>query len=400
MSRSLLVVSTLAACSSSPDLTGVDPWLDAWSKVRRCLVDPGEDVATGIAIEWLTSHRTCSFTPMLAAEPTEQSPLHDLWRAANHELGTLDREARPSVQAAKVEQIDRASLILALARGRAPHAVATEPRIPMIAEVPPKGVFHSVEGPSWSYPHKAEWLGRGKFAERGRDRIVLDHYGHRSLEGLIVHRSHDRGVTWDSEKIPWGVLRGGMTDPKGGQFWRYFQRNGFTTVERFDADGTLNVYPARLSWRPAQRCRSSVSWILLGGYLSVEGDDSDGIKVDREDDLVACDRAGALVLARDKVLRCQESCKPVFTRPVGGSGSATLLPDGRWIYVASLEGVVASWVEGLDGPKFHRLPDPTDEVVALGIADGAPMLLLGWQRNEIIAFPSPPPPRAITSTQP
>jgi hypothetical protein len=397
MSRFLLLALVfLSGCSDARSLDGVESWLDRWGHARSCLVEPAEDVATGVALARLAG-RTCTVT--IGDDPTADSGLHDLWRAANHELRTLDPRALPSVQALKIERIDRASLILGVASWRFATQM-TAPRLTMIPEVPPKGIVHEVGQPPWPYPTPEEY-GASAFVQRGKERTVLAYDGFHGLEGLLVHSSRNGGVTWRTDRMPMGVLRGGLIDPIGGRIWRYYRRNHEDTLERVDLDGTINVFPAKRSWRPAQRCRSKRPWRLLDGELMVEGE-LDYIKLQVADDLVACDERGALVLSETSVIRCDRDCYRVFTRPAQVPGGATLLPDGRWMFVATLEGVAACWVEGSARPSFYRLPDSRDEIVSLEMMGDQPMLLLGWKENTVIAFPKPPAARPVTtsSTQP
>ena len=394
MLRSFIALAVLSACSSVHSLDGVEPWLDNWSRIRSCLVEPAEDIATGVTLARLAS-RTCTIT--IGANPTVESALHDLWRAANRDLRALDPYALPSVQASRIERIDRASLILGFATGWRFAMHTSAPRLTMIPEVPPKGIAHAVGEPPWPYP-KPEEYGASGFVQRGKQRTVLAYDGFHGLEGLLVHTSRDSGATWRTDRMPFGMLRGGLIDPVGGRIWRYYRRNNVDTLERVDLDGTINIYPAKSSWRPAQRCRSRRPWRLLDGELMVEGE-LDYIKLHADDDLIACDERGALVLSKDAVIRCGRDCHRVFTRPAQVPGSATLLPDGRWMFVATLEGVAACWVEGSDTPTFYRLPDSTDEIVSLEMVGDQPMLLLGWQQNTVLGFPKPPAVRPVTSSK-
>lgn len=385
MFRSLLITSALAACSRSVDLDGVDQWLDAWSRARACLVEPAEDTATGIALARLEG-RTCSLATTVAQQPTSDSPLHDLWRSANADLRSLDVRDLPSKQSPTIEGIDRAALILSLSLGKWPTRL-TAPRLRMIAEVPPAGISRPAGDPPWPYPD-ADRIPASLFVQRGTDRAVWDFYGFHGLEGFVVHSSNDRGATWRSEEMPFGLTRGAWVDNQGGRIWQYVTREDRNTVERIDADGTVNVFPRRFSWRPAQRCHAGRTWRLLHQELMVEGEE-DFIEVPQNTDLVACNQQGALLISPDAVLHCNRSCTQVFLRSVNTSGGATLLADGRWLYVASLEGVVAFWVEGSKHASFSRLPDPEDQIVALEMVGGIPMALLGWRHNRVLALPVP-----------
>lgn len=395
MSRALFLLVSLAACSHPPALDGVDEWLDRWSQVRACLVEPAEDTATGIALARFTGRVCDPMTPLFVEVP-DASPLHSLWRSAISDLRTLDRTARPSMQGKTIDRIDRAAFVIGLARGRWPQVVEKAPPLVMLGQVTPEGVARPAGDPPWPYPGNN---GASMFAIRGDRRMVVAHYGFHGLEGIVFHASEDRGRTWRSENVPFGDGMGAWVDGHGGRVWRYLRRNGVTTLERFDADGLVNVFPARLAWRLAQRCRANERWLLIDGWLTVEGDDGDAIKMHQHDDLVACDQRGALVLSSDSLLRCKDTCQRVFVRPASTSGAATLLPDGRWMFVATVEGVAATWVEGIERPTFHRLPDATDEIVALEVVDGVPMALLGWHFNEAIELPKPPAATRVTRTK-
>ena len=95
-----------------------------------------------------------------------------------------------------------------------------------------------------------------------------------------------------------------------------------------------------------------------------------------------CRGDAALVLRHDPDVleRCSdEGCQQVFVAPMERDGVAALLDDGRWIYAADLDGMVALWIEGADAPHVYRLSGPRRELEAVAVDQGELLLVYGGE---------------------
>jgi hypothetical protein len=445
MSRKLLVVAVLSACSTVAPNDNIAPyrslhaWLDTWLEARRCMLQDAPDTLTGLTIGKLVD-RDCR-RPLHQLElqiPTDDVELNRAWRhALDHSKRALEADAL-EVRARGVEETDVIARALGLAVGRWIPPVERGPALPLLQSADMFG-GHEVITPSFnagfayafqlppedsnSFAFAIDRRGAkvvseqdivdskrpvplARFADRAKTSIVWTAPGSSFAYAIDVTRT---GEATRTTYVP-GKVYYHDRDPKTGELILYVRvgERGFIhrlepgsarpNIEEtrfwngFDFRGTC-IHGGEvwgLEQASAVHVTSSQPWTPQVGEIS------------KEMQLDCRNRHPLLVLRHDPDVleRCDdEECTQVFASPVWQSGVAALLDDGRWAYATTLDGIVALWIEGCAKPQLFRLPADERELVAMTVDDGEPLLVFKHgRRYSSVSIPTPR--LTATSTQP
>jgi hypothetical protein len=422
MTRILMFAVLLAACVRSDDVAGVEArssWLEGWLETRRCLVADASDVRTGLAIAML-SGLDCSKQLHRLEAHISVDDSQFARRAAARLVRTIDAESSPTRRAAAIEAMDAVAALLPRTPGSEPTRASPLPLrtlrdvIPLFAGEPVlstrfNGGYVSATASAKRFivraigeeqviavaPHstlampsaswRVEWRDRAiAAADAGSRRIVLRRSASSAYE---LDVSSDGGAHWRTQFAPPTTrLLDAWQDPVTGAIQvllgdakdQILEQRITPQQPRPELHHAEHFTPKDMQ---TLRCdNAGIAWILAGDRVGRFGESLLHLGGNARMAQLDCRGDVALVLRRepDVLERCHHHCVPVFTSAV--RGSSALLDDGRWIYAASIDDVVAIWLEPVGAfdppprPRFYRLPKVT-QIVAIARVGNHPALV-------------------------
>lgn len=401
----LFVVGCASAESDSP-ATLAREWIENWREVRQCLVADAEDVRTGLAMSQLVGRDCSKRIGDLARGLPDESSIAPL----------VSQQSSLSLRAKAVARLDA----VALQHGQFVAAIAPARSLPtlrgvhslfagqdvavarfnggMVTGTRPTDQFISaaigderrisietgatlaIPSRRWSVSAHERPLAA---ADAGLRKVVV----RRSGRSYAIDTSVDDGRRWTTRTSNatvvdhWQDTRTGViellvrdrNDVLLGR--RIDPRNSRT--EEWVADSSASLNSADVECE-----NGGARWSLDGDRVARFAERALTLHGSARDGQMDCRGQSALVLRRnpDVIERCHQHCWEVFVPPEHLRGSAALLDDGRWLYVAAREDVVAVWIESRDpyeptpGPRFYRLPTSAP-IVGLTVLSGRPALV-------------------------
>ncbi len=449
MSRLLPLLGLLAACASSDrsEVTSsyrtLDAWLDTWLEARRCLVGDAPDSLTGVTIGTLTGRDCSRPTHQLELQiVTEDAAVNRVWRHAIDHFTAVTNAASLATRANAIDDTDAVARALGLAIGRWIPAMERGHGLPLLPEATEMFGGQEVLPPSFNsgFPYAFQMPP----ADSDAMAVGVDRLGNRLLYKQTIDDSRrpvplarfDDGVqtriiwTVGDRSFAYGIdirSKGGATqttyvpgkllyqqqNAKTGDLVMYVRYNDKSFLHRFSARNVAAVVEETrfrsefgfqtscihegdvwgLRRTTTEHLTSQQPWFAVLGEVSKE------MQLD-------CRRGTALVLRHDPDVleRCDdEECKPVFSANSYREGFSALLDDGRWVYVAELDGIVALWIEGDGKPGLYRLRRQR-ELRAITVDRGEVMLVSrDRMRYWGVTLPTNPSIRPVTAesrTQP
>jgi len=420
MKRSLTLLVFLGCASAESETkTTADShtvWLETWREARRCLVADAEDVRTGVAISMLNGRDCTKHLHHLEArisldDDMRPSEMPGVLRAI------ADHPASPSKRAKAIEAMD--AIVAARAGATAPITIPSRSLRTLRAAAPlfdgkpvntarfnggfvsgiaakRRFVVDAIDDervvavdandtlaiPSRTW--RVGWRERPiAAADAGARRLVL-----RRTRGSAYALDISDGARWTTHAAPRGTsLLDAWQDPRTGGIQvlirdaedrLFFQRISPTEPR----SRMLHAAHAMPRARQDRECdNAGVRWTLDGDRVARFGEAPLTLGGSARHGQLDCRGDVALVLRRspDVIERCHHHCWPVFTSAVHGSIAS--LDDGRWIYAAILEDVVAIWLEPKGPfaprpePMMFRLPK-LGALVAIAVVAGRPALVM------------------------
>jgi hypothetical protein len=426
MSRLLPLLFLLFACSRSDrdaeiqaSYRSLHTWLDTWLEARRCLLGDAPDTLTGVTVGNLIGRDCSKLLHQLELQiPTDDVVVDRAWmRVIDHFVATSKSDSLKT-NARGIDDTDAGARALGLAIGRWILPMHRGPALPSLPE--PIGMFGgeaSLDSVSGGFvygsqipPFESNALGvhvdrlgrllaytqeldysRGLHPQadiRTPERTLVVRVDRSRPEEYAIDVT-PKGGTTRTTRVP-GALRFRKQDPKTGEIVMYVEAGQKTFIHRLKPGATTpSVTKAALEtdFEFDETCiYGGEVWGLWGTRVvhlttpeqcwSLSIDEiSKTMKLD-------CRRDVALVLRHDPDVleRCSdEGCQPVFVAPTERDGVAALLDDGRWIYAADFEGMVALWIEGADAPQVYRLAGPRRELEAVAVDQGELLLVYGGE---------------------
>lgn len=408
MSRCLLL-AVVAACNlghagPEPAVTSIETWLDHWAEARRCLVADAETTQTGVTMAMLLG-RTCHDELRVLVETTSDAVMPGPRLVDNIWL----HPSVPAQRTAAIELVDRFARDLGKRVGRNVSPPRTSRPLPVLQpkqRIDVDGAMRVSGGVIRLFGETETVIDQtGAIAQYSSDRtrhVIKPDDGRReshvanaesgqqrisvwslqsSDHAYEIEISSDGGATWTLVEAPKGTTYlDSWQDPLTRAIEIAVGSEKSAAIHRITAKQPTPVVgnaPVRTAPGFVECANDGKFWSLGHNAVQRFGEPSMRIKSWASFGGLDCRGTTALVLGHwpDTLERCTDRCEQVFASPNTIEGRSALLDDGRWVYAAELDQIVAVWTERAAEPTFHRLPKPAT-IAAMTVLKGQVQLVI------------------------